>query len=42
MEKIGRTHAEPPNLGDHLAAGAAPEGDDLFEAADGELCRERR
>jgi hypothetical protein len=34
------------DLGDHLfacvAVGAAPEGDDLFEAADGELCRERR
>ena len=33
-------------MGDHLFAcvgvGAAPEGDDLFEAADGELWRERR
>jgi hypothetical protein len=34
------------DLGDHLvacvAAGAAPAGDDLFEAVGGELCRERR
>jgi hypothetical protein len=36
----------PADLGDHLfaclAVGAASEGDDLFEAADGELRRERR
>jgi hypothetical protein len=34
------------DLGDHLfacvAVGAAPEGDDLLEAADRELRRERR
>ena len=40
---MGRLLAD---LGDHLlacvAVGAAPEGDDLFEAADGEMYRERR
>lgn len=44
-ESSDRWGKEPP-LGDHLfacvAVGAAPEGDDLLEAAGGVLCRERR
>ena len=44
MTECERAH--PADLGDRLlacvAVGAAPEGDDLFEAADGELCGERR